>query len=120
LRKGIKIKASLIILSWLVIMAHNMIPHNHQESDLCIFNGHSHTGLIQDDEYHSHGEDHDACRISGLLFHQLVQDTIFPGKTSIDYSFTGLKKELVADKNNLLLYNNSYYASVSLRAPPAA
>jgi len=119
LRKGIRIKASLIILSWLLIMAHNMIPHNHQESDLSILNGHSHAGVILNEEYHSHGEDHDACRISGFLFHQLNQDNLFIEKNSNVFSGNVLLKELITDNNNRFFYHNVYYGSVSLRAPPA-
>jgi len=120
LRTGIRTKASLIIFSWLLIMAHNMIPHNHQESDLCILNGHSHTGVIPNDEYHDRGEDHEACRISSILYHQITQDNLFIESSSIDYSSPESRKELIIDNKKHSLYRNSYFASVSLRAPPAA
>ncbi len=120
MRTGINIKASLIIFSWLLIMAHNMIPHNHHESDLCLLNGHSHSGVLLDDEYHSHGEDHEACRISSLLFHQFTNENLFIESSSNDYSFPEPRKELITDNNKHSHYLDSYYASAPLRAPPAA
>lgn len=120
MRTGINIKASLIIFSWLLIMAHNLIPHNHQENDLCLLNGHSHTGVLLNDEYHSHGEDHEACQVSSILYHQINQDNLFIESTSDDYSFPEPRKELITDNNKHSNYRDSYYTSASLRAPPAA
>ena len=120
MRKGIKIKASLIILSWLLIMVHNIMPHNHQGSDLFILHGHYHSGISLNDEFHSHGDDHEVCGISGLLFHQLSQDNLFIEKNINDYSFTELRKERIPDNILHFLHRTCYYTSVSLRAPPAA
>jgi hypothetical protein len=97
-----------------------MIPHNHHESDLCLLNGHSHAGVLLNNEYHSHGEDHEACQISSLLFHQLTHDNLFTESPSNDYSFPDPRKELIIDNNKHSNYRDSYYASASLRAPPAA
>ncbi|MFZ2340822.1 MAG: hypothetical protein WAW07_14010 [Bacteroidales bacterium] len=120
MRTGINIKASLIIFSWLLIMAHNMIPHNHRESDLYLLNGRSHTGVNLNDEYHGHWEDHEACRVSSLLFHQLTHDNLFIESSSNDYSYPESREELIIDNNKHSLYRNCYYASALLRAPPAA
>ncbi|MBN2664873.1 MAG: hypothetical protein JXR67_00065 [Bacteroidales bacterium] len=120
MRKAIKIKASLIILSWLLIMAHNMIPHNHQESNLCLLNGHSHTGVLLNDEYHSQGDDHEACRISSILYHQITQDNLFIESSSDNYSFPESREELITANNNHSLCSKICCGSVSLRAPPAA
>jgi hypothetical protein len=97
-----------------------MIPHNHHESDLCLLNGNSHAGVLLNNEYHSHGEDHEACQISSLLFHQLTHDNLFTESPSNDYSFPDPRKELIIDNNKHSNYRDSYYASASLRAPPAA
>ncbi len=101
-------------------MAHTMIPHNHQETDLCLLNGHSHTGLLLSDEYHSHGDDYDVCRISSLLFHQLSQDNLIIDFNRNDLLFPALQKELISENYKHSLYCNTHHASVSLRAPPAA
>lgn len=120
MRKGIKIKASLIILSWLVITAHNIIPHNHHENDFCILKGHSHTAAVLYDEYHSHCEDHDICRISGLLFHKFSQDNLIIENKKNDLLVPDLRTELIPDYNKHIQYRDSYYTSASLRAPPAS
>jgi hypothetical protein len=120
LRTGINIKASLIIFSWLLIMAHNMIPHNHKETDLCLLNGHSHTGALLNDEYHSQEEDHEACQISSILYHQITQDNLFIESFSNDYSYPDSREDLIIYNNKHSHYRNCYYASASLRAPPAA
>ncbi|NMB52780.1 MAG: hypothetical protein GX999_10665 [Bacteroidales bacterium] len=120
MRKRIKIKATLIFLSWLMIMAHSIIPHNHQESNLCMLSKHSHAAPIMNDEYHSHTEGHEVCQISSILYHQIAQDNLFIESSSNDYSFPELWEELTADNNKHSFYRTCYYASASFRAPPAA
>jgi len=120
LRKGIKIKASLIILSWLMIMAHNIIPHNHHENDFCKLNEHFRTQGILNDEFHTQGNHYEVCRIAGLLFHQLSHDDLFPEKNNNEYLFSALREDIITDNNKHFFYSHRFSASVSLRAPPAA
>ncbi len=101
-------------------MAHSLIPHNHQDEDFSVLPAHSHTGASLTEEYHSLGDDHDACRISSLLFHQFTQENLFIENSTTDYSSPESRKELIIDNKKHSLYRNSYFASVSLRAPPAA
>jgi len=104
----------------MMIMAHNMIPHNHHDSDHFLMPGHSHTATGMSNEYHSHGDDHDACHISGLLFHQLAQDHLILERNTNVLSGPALLAGLISGENNRFFYHNPFYNSVSLRAPPAA
>lgn len=100
-------------------MAHTMIPHNHQDIDAVFVPGHPIAVASMSNEYHGHGDDQDACPVSGLLFHQLAQDNLFIEKHINVFSGTLLLKEPITDNNNRFFYHNIHYGSVSFRAPPA-
>lgn len=120
MRKGIKIKTSLIFLCWLMIIAHNVIPHNHQESDFCKLKGHFHAGSILNDEIHNQGDDNPVCNISGLLFHHFSHDNLIFDTCKNDFSFYVLQKELITDSKEHFFYNSNSCTSAFLRGPPAA
>jgi hypothetical protein len=101
-----------------MIMAHDIIPHNHQENDFCKLSGHLQPKAIPH-EFHDQFADHHVCKASRLLFHHFSQDGLFLENNNNDYSFCESRKEMIAENQNRLFNNNSHYGPASRRAPPA-
>ncbi len=126
LRKGIKIKAYAIFLSWLMIFAHSIIPHNHAESDFSLCHGHKNSAVHHTNECSKSGEFHDetedttVCRILNLLFHHFNQDNLIIQIIKEDYFLSSLEKGSVVFDRKIYFYKNNFLGSVQLRAPPLA
>lgn len=122
LRKGIKIKASLILLSWLMIFAHGIIPHSH--ADDIPFHHESHNkGCIEESEnivLKPHTGDENGCRISNVLFHKFSQDDQQSILNSCSVSLYLLASRPVIYNNNYSFLSGRFSDSESLRAPPGA
>lgn len=124
MRKGIKIKAYVIFLCWLMIFGHSIIPHNHAETDSFIIHGSKHycsvhqTGTNNSTEFNSCCPDGGICRVSGFLYHQLSQDNLFlPSARDYHYSLF-LQKGLFIFNREQNVYINKFFGSASLRSPP--
>ena len=116
----------MIFLSWLMILAHSIIPHNHAESDLSLCHGHVNSTGHHTNEYSNSGEFHDeaegtaVCRILNLLFHQLNQDNLIVQIIKEDYFLSSPEKGSVIFDRRIYFYKNNFLGSVQLRAPPLA
>lgn len=120
MRKGIKYKACLILLSWLMIFAHNIIPHNHHEDNLIQLCRHIDDGKELAEKYQNRCDDAALCRISSLLYHQLSQDNLIIQIRKENYFCPDQQKGQTICNKKYFFYKSSYYTSASLRAPPAA
>ena len=125
MRKGIKTKAFAIFLSWLMIVAHSIIPHNHIEKDIsdyapnlkqCI---HHHEEGGSSGIFHGQCEDINSCHISNFLFPIFNQDNlIIQCSRDINVYSAFLTGHIIFDTAQDFIIDN-FYGSVSLRAPPA-
>jgi len=126
LRKGIKTKASIVLLAWLVTFAHGVIPHNHMQE------GHEGcTGIIHNiseksdtcDDLAVFAEkpvDLKICHISGLLFKQFDTDCSLISTIKDTRLIPVFISEFRPVANSECFFSEPYFGSSSLRAPPAA
>jgi hypothetical protein len=126
LRKGINIKAFTIFLSWLMILAHSIVPHNHIEHDIIGYAGNLQSCVHHHDESSPSGILHDqcgdinSCHISSFLFPHFNQDNlIIQSARDIRISSVLLTGQILFDTDQDFIIND-FTGSVSLRAPPAA
>jgi len=126
LRKGIKIKALAIFLVWLVIFAHNIIPHNHllENSDGCHELVHEITADYDDCDiscqFETQPGEVNVCHFSNFLFNQFNQDNIIIS-TPRDTHYYPIKiTEAVLVQKTEPFSSEPYHGSYSLRAPPSA
>lgn len=116
----------MLLTAWMMIFAHNIIPHNHP--DECVTGCHElvhKTNPVESDsdslhKYKSQTEDISVCHISNFLFQQFSQDNFYfrydselsfnPSVIPVDFSFTSTQ-EFISDP---------VIGSTSLRAPPVA
>jgi len=126
LRKVVKIKASAMLLAWLMIFTHNIIPHNHaiENQTGCheLVHG-SHTAGNDCNgplKFKSLPEEVKVCHLTTFLFHQFNHDTIIC-RTHTDSDITPVTLSGYATENTLLIaISDYYYGKTSLRAPPIA
>jgi hypothetical protein len=125
LKKGIKIKTFTVLLAWLVLFAHSIVPHNHLQEQNCGFKSfiHDFCLVVGTDKCELNigtpGTDNEkVCHFTNNLFHQLNSDVILVASDetgSLNNSdeknfFMLYEKDQVAP--DYILYPNS------LRAPP--
>jgi hypothetical protein len=120
-----KIKAYTLLLSWSVIFAHSIIPHNHHDLD--------YTGcynLVHTIDYSDYSKDNitrfdikpleeTICHYSGFVFFQLNTDNLIisSNKTASSDSF-----EIVSYfniQNSFGYISDPHLGKSALRAPPA-
>jgi hypothetical protein len=122
LRKGIKIKASFIFLSWMMIFAHGIIPHSHCDDVPFHHEFHS-KGCIEERSsliINIHAVDEDGCRISNLIFHKFSQDDHQLVLNSAFASYFFAASRPVIYNNHYTFLSGRYSDTESLRAPPRA
>jgi len=124
LRKGVKIKVISIFICWLIILAHNIIPHNHHEdSGLGLHEPSHYEALAQGTsetgpEFHGLRDDEEACHFSGLLFHNLSQDNLTVNDADNRIWNPVLRPARLIVTGEILIYRNNFFGAASLRAPP--
>lgn len=115
MRRALKLKASVFLLAWFAIFAHNVIPHNHVCDNLATCNQLLHNSAKVDRE---HSEEK-VCHLSNLLFHTLNPDVFLAGPAR-DINFI---PDLLCDGfyiDNDHFNNSDHLNGISLlRAPPA-
>ncbi|MFO7575118.1 MAG: hypothetical protein R6W81_02565 [Bacteroidales bacterium] len=115
-----------MIICWLVILAHSIIPHNHAENSPVLLHTHMHASVCSHDadidsgEIQDQCEDTPVCRISGLLFHQLSQDNLPAPSDAPDLVSPALMHESPVTITDQLFYRELFPGSASLRSPPSA
>jgi hypothetical protein len=124
LRNGIKIKAFTLLLAWLVIFVHGVIPHHHVDEDF------SDCQNILQPAYQDVGHDNQAdtykrlpaeetvCHYSGLIFSHLnSDDQVFFSEAPIFLCPVGFfTQEIIT--TNFLIENDPQTGISFLRAPP--
>jgi hypothetical protein len=109
-----------------MIFGHSIIPHNHVETNSIINCGHKHSCSVDQNrsdasgEFHNRHSDTKICSISGFLFHQLSQDSLFLPAAGDYHSSSFLQKGFFNFNREQNLYINKFFGSASLRSPPVA
>jgi len=126
LRKGTEIKAYVVFLSWLMILAHSIIPHNHFENDISGYAGTTQSCIHHHEEsgpsgiIHSQCGDINSCHISSLLFPHFNQDNlIIQASRDINICSSLMTGQSIIDIDQYFIIKD-FPGSVSLRAPPVA
>ena len=126
MRKALKLKALMLLMAWMMIFAHNVIPHNHPED--CVAGCHELVHGTNPDRndtgtlpiYRGQSEDINVCHISNLLFQQISQDNFF-FRYDIEL---GLDPSVFSEQLPFLytqeFISDPVIGSTSLRAPPVA
>jgi hypothetical protein len=115
LRRALKFKATVFLLAWFAIFAHNVIPHNHlyDNSVTCM---HFAGDLTKADKAHS---DEQSCNLSNLLYHTLNPDVFLAGTTR-DINFIPDLRCAGVYIDNDHSNNSDHLNGISLlRAPPS-
>lgn len=126
MRKALKIKTFTLLVAWLVIFAHSIIPHNHHD-DNCLLADRICQDSTSPIDYQTnsvlvehHPDDQKICHISSLLFQNFNPENLFPyfeGQiVSIPDFVTG--KICIHSGNSFISPHR--ISSVAFRAPPSA
>jgi len=124
LRIAKKIKTLLLLLSWVVIFTHSIVPHNHHEADVagCFNLVHSHTSDDNQSDNVTRIEDlpcgETVCHLNAFEYFQLNSDNLFllHDKTSCENIC-----EISAPINirrSLEFVSDPHLGKPALRAPP--
>lgn len=126
MRKALKIKAYTILLAWLVIFAHNVIPHNHaDENSVCISN---YTGFHQSGTGNPSGAavltnepaEGAVCHLSNLLFHSFSPENLFTcSLKKVDFTPSSRAEKIELSSNHSYIEDDCPGNSL-FRAPPEA
>ncbi len=125
LRKAVKTKASVLLIAWLLIFIHGVIPHHHLEN----LNG-CHE-LFHNEKTSSHENDRSVkfvssasdvriCHASGLLYHQSHDSNFLFHSIKNGAICVGIETEQYLTASDQAISYFCYGESVQLRAPPAA
>lgn len=131
MRKALKTKTLLLLISWFVIFMHGVIPHLHaNHSDLDLHSGESHAtcthsygieshdhepGLYAQD-MHSHNSS--ICHYNPNLFSQLDLDTLFACVLSVDFVFSDITVEIQRPDTHPKYIKPPLITCIALRGPP--
>jgi hypothetical protein len=123
-RRAVKIKAYFILIAWMTIFIHNVIPHNHIEDNFTCCSNIVHKSVGNNNDQIttarllSQPEEQTVCHASGLLFHNLSQEnlaTCLPQQINL----TPLR---IADRiipfEDQSYFSDHYRGSTPFRAPP--
>jgi len=124
LRKGLTIKASVLLLAWLVIFFHNIIPHNHiyDSTQNCNNLVHSSFPCTSDNDgslkFENERPGLQVCHLSNSPFNNLNAE-VFLAYFSRDINFAPCRPacETIDTEGNFYVSDYLYGASF-LRAPP--
>jgi len=123
--KAVKIKAYILLISWAVIFAHSIIPHNHHYNDHGICHNLVHTGNHRgeppDDslKFETAPAGEEACHYDSLLFHHIAADNIIRESGSIFlHNLSAINVSFIMPDTPYVI-PEAYQGTYSLRAPPA-
>ncbi|MDP4224139.1 MAG: hypothetical protein Q8868_12580 [Bacteroidota bacterium] len=126
MRRHLKIKIWPLLIAWMMIFLHGIIPHNHADEYLGLCNGRFHycdTGFHQaPDVNNTIGEQSDTsiCHISNLLFNSLNDDHLILHLCKVvivSPEVTGSPVKSITDQSYV---SDLYHGTTSFRAPPLA
>jgi hypothetical protein len=126
LRRNLKIKAYTILVAWLMIFMHNIIPHNHLQENFTgshqlvqsEFPDNSDTGRTT--EFNIPLHEISVCHISNFLYHNFNPDHLII-HTIKDFNVGSVSLAgfipIVTEQS---FVSDHFYGSALFRAPPAA
>jgi hypothetical protein len=126
LRRGIKIKASTILLAWLVTFVHGVLPHNHMQEGHEGCNSLIHAISDEANEstdfpmFTGKPDDLKICHYSSVLFKQLDPDNAAISATKDSRIFPVFVSEFRPLADTGSCFSEPYFGASSLRAPPEA
>ncbi len=125
LRKALKIKASTLLLAWVVIFAHSIIPHNHnyENYSACTENTHGITSNPSDSgktiKFENEHFELSACNFSNILFHTFSPDAFLACSfRNINFNPANVATKIFQDIDQFYI-SDHLKSTVLLRAPPA-
>jgi len=124
LRKAKNIKALILLLSWVVIFAHSIVPHNHHEADAAVCHNfvHSHSSVDNQTDNILRIEDlpcgENVCHLNGFEYFQLNSDNLFllHDKTSSENIYELSVRISIQRSFEFVSY--PHLGKPALRAPP--
>ncbi|MEE4115530.1 MAG: hypothetical protein V2I37_05145 [Marinilabiliaceae bacterium] len=134
MRKGLKIKAFTLMVSWMIIFLHAVVPHHHDNDTAAAYESHncSHScadsginGLTGDlSPVFAAGPDHDhsseACHFNPNLFSNFNIDSGFISAGKTELTFKQELQQVSRPDVRPRLKKPPLLSSSALRAPPAA
>jgi len=133
MRKALKIKTSLMLLSWMVIFLHGVIPHNHNSSHKpgchhivhASASGHDHHSECNhtDDKIaylsNSHADESETiCHFSAKLFQNLQIDGFFVVESGWKATYKALPAAGLRSFSPAFKKPPAFRSCMLLRAPP--
>lgn len=126
MRRALKLKAYFILLAWMTIFVHNVIPHNHIEENVfgchdLIHNSPESRGVdAKSPVFVSQPCEVTVCHVSNFLFHTFSQEDLFTSVSQIAaLKPVGLQEEIIVFPEEKHA-SEHYPGCFLLRAPPAA
>jgi hypothetical protein len=124
-RFALKIKALIILFAWLIILAHNIIPHNHQQEQHSFCNSLFHSVCINDHSHESEGsiinsgnEEEKVCHFSNNLFHHFNADNLLLLSDRTSHITEAPLTGVIAYNYFAPSFTDAFYVTASLRGPP--
>jgi hypothetical protein len=124
--KAVKIKAYILLISWAVILAHSIIPHNHHYTDhgIChnpdLVHTGNHRGESGDNslKFESAPAGEEACHYDSLLFHHIAADNLIRESDSpFLHDLSAITVRFIIPDIPFFI-DEAYQGTYSLRAPP--
>jgi hypothetical protein len=126
MRRSLKAKTCFILLAWLTIFVHNVIPHNHIDENIAgchelIHNFPDGTGdASKTSRYVNQPGEITVCHLSNFLFHNFNQENLYtPASQRVAFNPSGLQENICVFPEEKHI-SEHYPGCFLLRAPPAA
>lgn len=124
MRNAKNIKALFLLLSWVVIFAHSIVPHNHHEADAagCYNLVHSHSSEEnQSDNIIRIVElpcEENVCHLNGFEYFQLNTDNLFILNDKASQAYTCEIPYRTSFQGSAGFVSDPHLGKPALRAPP--
>lgn len=128
LRRNLKIKSSILVIAWIVIFLHGVIPHDHHEPDMgsakttCCSHAaeprnNDHSDQISAESFST--ESHSVCHFNPDMLGSVDSDCIFLAPSAMVNAPINFSADIVTPCGELHLPGTPYYRHSPGRAPPA-
>lgn len=122
----IKIKTYTLLLAWLVIFAHSVIPHHHSD-DNCIQTADcrqsatsAYDELVKSAEFTNQPADLKVCHLSNLLFQNFNPENLLPISAAETITIPLCISGKIYINSTVSFISPQSCSTVGFRAPPAA
>ncbi len=124
-RTALKIKTSFLLLAWLVIFAHGIIPHIHAEDSCPTMGENCHSSHAIDLQassaaFVSQPAGEKVCHLSGLMFQNFNPENLFTHSQGEIVFMPVLNRGKIYIHLSDSFISSHGFSSVSFRAPPQA